>query len=59
MYVTGKIYPYVQFVSVMFLVVSFCVYALLPEMRNTHGIIIFFDLFRLIEVLIYFSNNPH
>lgn len=36
---TEPIYPYILFVSSLFLIVTFIVYAILPEMRNTHGML--------------------
>jgi len=31
-------YPYILFVSSLFLIATFVVYALVPEMRNVHGL---------------------
>ncbi len=34
------IYPYLMFISSIFLIVTFIVYAIIPEIRNVHGICI-------------------
>jgi hypothetical protein len=33
-----KIYPYVLFFTSLFLIFTFIIYAILPEMRNVHGV---------------------
>ena len=34
-----KVFPYFLFVSSLFLIATFVVYAMIPEIRNIHGIV--------------------
>ena len=33
-----KVYPFFMFLSALFLIATFIVYAILPEIRNLHGV---------------------